>query len=76
MIYVGQICYDPENSSLPRCSWGNYTFESNYFVSLLQESEPSELSFGSWLIEWFGPVWLQEEVCSVVRYFDAYWHNY
>ena len=53
MIYVGQICYDPENSSLPRCSWGNYTFESNYFVSLVQESEPSEVSFGSFLIEWF-----------------------
>ena len=53
MIYVGQICYDPENSSLPRCSWGNYTFESNYFVSLVQESETSEVGFTSRLIEWF-----------------------
>jgi|TARA_B100001996_G_scaffold33031_1_gene24863 uncharacterized membrane protein len=53
MVYVGQLCYDPSNSSSSRCEYGNYTFESNIYVRLLHEVEDDEGSLFSRLIGWF-----------------------
>ncbi|MAB35796.1 MAG: hypothetical protein CL975_00530 [Euryarchaeota archaeon] len=54
MIYVGQLCYDPSNSSSSRCDNGNYTFDSNIYVRLSQEFEKNEdKSIISRLIDWF-----------------------
>lgn len=53
MIYVGQLCYDPSNSSSSRCADGNYTFESNSYVRLLQEFEENDKSLLSRVIDWF-----------------------
>ena len=30
MIYIGQFCIDPNNSSSPECSDGNYSMESSH----------------------------------------------
>ena len=53
MIYVGQLCYNPSNESSPRCTEGNYTFESNVYVKLSQEfEENSNRSILSRVIGW------------------------
>ena len=53
MIYVGQLCYSPNNES-SRCAEGNYTFESNIYVRLSQEFEENDSrSVISQFIVWF-----------------------
>ena len=53
MIYVGQLCYNPSNGPLSRCTDGNYTFESNVYVKLSQEiEENSDRSIISRIIDW------------------------
>jgi len=52
MVYLGQICYNPSNKTAPRCAEGIYTFESNTFVRLSQESEPIEQSLFSRFFDW------------------------
>ena len=53
MIYVGQLCYNPNNAS-SRCNEGNYTFESNVYVRLSQEFvENEDMSLISRFIDWF-----------------------
>jgi len=54
MVYLGQLCFDPENESSPRCPVGNYALESNTFVRISQESEPTDESLLSRFFEWLG----------------------
>lgn len=41
MIYVGQICHNPANSSSPNCADGNYSIEASTLVRLSEESDES-----------------------------------
>ena len=53
MIYIGQFCFDPNNSSSPRCSDGNYSMESSRFVRISQEFEEPDVSILSSIVSWF-----------------------
>ena len=44
MIYIGQLCFNPHNSSSPRCSDGNYSMEASRFVRISQEFEKPDVS--------------------------------
>ncbi len=52
MIYIGQLCFNPSNESSPKCSDGNYSFQSSEMVRLSSEEEQIKPSGGiiSWLI--------------------------
>jgi len=52
MIYIGQFCSDPNNSSSPRCSDGNYSMESKVYVRISQEFEKPEVSILSSIVSW------------------------
>ena len=52
MIYIGQFCIDPNNSSSPECSDGNYSMESSHFVRISQEFEKPEVSILSSIASW------------------------
>ena len=52
MIYIGQFCFDPNNSSSPRCSDGNYSMESGAYVRISQEFEKPEVSILSSIVGW------------------------
>ena len=52
MIYIGQFCSDPNNSSSPRCSDGNYSMESKVYVRISQEFEKPDVSILSSIISW------------------------
>ncbi len=52
MIYVGHLCFDPTNSSSPRCSDGNYTMESNTFVRLSPEFAEGSGPLLSIIVDW------------------------
>ncbi|GIS03497.1 MAG: hypothetical protein CM15mP105_2540 [Methanobacteriota archaeon] len=45
MIYIGQFCIDPNNSSSPECSDGNYSMEASQFVRISQEFEKPDVSY-------------------------------
>ncbi len=50
-VYAGQICHHTVNDSLSKCSRGNYSFESNIYVNLVEEHEEVPEPFLSSLIE-------------------------
>ena len=52
MIYIGQFCIDPNNSSSPECSDGNYSMESSHFVRISQEFEKPDVSILSSIASW------------------------
>ena len=52
MIYIGQFCSDPNNSSSPRCSDGNYSMESKVYVRISQEFEKPDVSILSSIVSW------------------------
>ena len=52
MIYIGQFCSDPNNSSSPRCSDGNYSMESKAYVRISQEFEKPDVSILSSIVSW------------------------
>ena len=52
MIYIGQFCFDPNNSSSPRCSDGNYSMESGSYVRISQEFEKPDVSILSSIVGW------------------------
>lgn len=52
MVYVGQLCYDPYNESSPRCTEGNYSFDSSHYSRLSKESIKAEESISSRIIDW------------------------
>ena len=56
MIYIGQFCSDPNNSSSPRCSDGNYSMESKVYVRISQEFEKPDVSILSSIISWIRDV--------------------
>ena len=53
MIYIGQFCFNPNNSSSPGCTDGNYSMESSRYVRISQEFEKPDVSglssFASWI---------------------------
>jgi hypothetical protein len=51
LVYAGQVCHHTVNNSLSKCSSGNYTFESNIYVKLVEEHEDVPEPFFSSLIE-------------------------
>ena len=53
MIYIGQFCFDPNNSSSPNCSDGNYSMESSQYVRISQEFEKPDVSILSSIASWF-----------------------
>ncbi|HJM24383.1 MAG TPA: hypothetical protein QF821_01905 [Candidatus Thalassarchaeaceae archaeon] len=54
MIYVGQLCFNPSNSTSQRCNEGNYTLDSGVIVRLSQEFEQNDdKSLFSRIIDWF-----------------------
>jgi len=54
MIYVGQLCFNPSNSTPQRCNEGNYTLDSGVIVRLSQEFEQNDAkSLFSRIIDWF-----------------------
>ena len=53
MIYIGQFCFDPNNSSSPSCSDGNYSMESSRFIRISQEFEKPDVSILSSIASWF-----------------------
>lgn len=52
MIYIGQFCSDPNNSSSPRCTDGNYSMESKVYVRISQEFEKPDVSILSSIVSW------------------------
>tara|TARA_Y100000746_G_scaffold152005_1_gene130319 strand:- start:1922 stop:2782 length:861 start_codon:yes stop_codon:yes gene_type:complete len=52
MIYIGQFCFDPNNSSSPRCSDGNYSMESGAYVRISQEFEKPDVPILSLIVNW------------------------
>ena len=52
MIYIGQFCFNPNNSSSPRCSDGNYSMEASQFVRISQEFEKPDMSVLSSIASW------------------------
>jgi len=52
MIYIGQFCFDPNNSSSPRCSDGNYSMESGAYVRISQEFQKPDVSILSLIVSW------------------------
>ena len=52
MIYIGQFCFNPNNSSSPRCSDGNYSMEASQFVRISQEFEKPDMSVLSSVASW------------------------
>ena len=52
MIYIGQFCFDPNNSSSPNCSDGNYSMESSQYVRISQEFEKPDVSILSSIASW------------------------
>ena len=52
MIYIGQFCFDPNNSSSPRCSDGNYSMESGAYVRISQEFEKPDVPILSLIANW------------------------
>lgn len=53
MVYMGQLCSDPTNSSSSRCSEGNYSLESNVFVRISEDLVQNDRSLVSRIINWF-----------------------
>tara|TARA_B100000945_G_scaffold143727_1_gene114956 strand:- start:6499 stop:7359 length:861 start_codon:yes stop_codon:yes gene_type:complete len=55
MIYIGQLCFDPNNLSSLRCSDGNYSMEAQSFVRIAPEYDKKDDSLfviiGNWLRE-------------------------
>ena len=52
MIYIGQFCFDPNNSSSPRCSDGNYSMESGAYVRISQEFEKPDVPILTLIVNW------------------------
>ena len=52
MIYIGQFCFDPNNSSSPECSDGNYSMEASRYVRISQEFEKPDVSILSSIASW------------------------
>ena len=52
MIYIGQFCFDPNNSSSPGCIDGNYSMESSRYVRISQEFEKPDVSVLSSIASW------------------------
>ena len=51
MIYVGQICHNPVNDSIPDCEDGNYSIESTQTVRLVEEFAEESQPFLSRLVD-------------------------
>ena len=52
MIYLGQFCFDPNNSSSPSCKDGNYSMEASRLISISEEFEKPDASIFSSTVSW------------------------